>query len=202
MFSWPALTLAAHLQKSEWFRENYRGPYAKISPGCSLEGLMLKLKLQYFGHLMRRVGSLEKTMMLGGIKRTTGWDGWMASPTRWTWIWVTPGVGDGQGGLACCNSWGCKQSDTTEQLNSTVLLVLARSISCRICWTLGWQEGSWGRRAQSCGMWTVYLAWSQLSHRAMVLWLTGHNFQDKKLARWRFSSSVILILSLLVIELY
>ena len=40
---------------------------AKISPGCSLEGLMLKLKLQYFGHLMRRVDSLEKTLMLGGI---------------------------------------------------------------------------------------------------------------------------------------
>ena len=39
----------------------------EISPGCSLEGLMLKLKLQYFGHLMRRVGSLEKTLMLGGI---------------------------------------------------------------------------------------------------------------------------------------
>ena len=40
---------------------------AKISPGCSLEGLMLKLKLQYFGHLMQRVDSLEKTLMLGGI---------------------------------------------------------------------------------------------------------------------------------------
>ena len=39
----------------------------KISPGCSLEGLMLKVKLQYFGHLMRRVDSLEKTLMLGGI---------------------------------------------------------------------------------------------------------------------------------------
>ena len=39
----------------------------EISPGCSLEGLMLKLKLQYFGHLMRRVNSLEKTLMLGGI---------------------------------------------------------------------------------------------------------------------------------------
>ena len=39
----------------------------EISPGCSLEGLMLKLKLQYFGHLMQRVDSLEKTMMLGGI---------------------------------------------------------------------------------------------------------------------------------------
>ena len=41
----------------------------KISPGCSLEGMMLKLKLQYFGHLMRRVDSLEKTLMLGGIGR-------------------------------------------------------------------------------------------------------------------------------------
>ena len=67
MFNWPALTLAAHLQKSEWFRENYQGPYAKIRPGCSLKRLMLKLKLQYLGHLMRRVDSLEKTLMLGGM---------------------------------------------------------------------------------------------------------------------------------------
>ena len=65
----------------------------EISPGCSLEGLMLKLKLQYFGHLMRRVDSLEKTLMLGEIGAggegdNRGWDGWMASPTRWTWVWV------------------------------------------------------------------------------------------------------------------
>ena len=58
----------------------------EISPGCSLEGLMLKLKLQYFGRLMRRVDSLEKTLMLGGIggrrrRVDRGWDGWMASPT-------------------------------------------------------------------------------------------------------------------------
>ena len=47
----------------------------EISPGCSLEGLMLKLKLQYFGHLMQRVDSLEKTLMLGGIggRRRRGW---------------------------------------------------------------------------------------------------------------------------------
>ena len=68
----------------------------EISPGCSLEGLMLKLKLQYFGHLMRRVDSLEKTLMLGGIGGRRegdgrGWDGWMASPTRWTWVWVNSG---------------------------------------------------------------------------------------------------------------
>ena len=65
----------------------------EISPGCSLEGLMLKLKLQYFGHLMQIVDSLEKTLMLwgvgaGGKGDDRGWDGWMASPTQWTWVWV------------------------------------------------------------------------------------------------------------------
>ena len=64
-----------------------------ISPGCSLEGLMLKLKLQYFGHLMQRVDSLEKTLVLRGIGgRRKGddreWDGWMASLTQWTWVCV------------------------------------------------------------------------------------------------------------------
>ena len=68
----------------------------EISRGCSLEGMMLKLKLQYFGHLMRRVDSLEKTLMLGGIggrrrRVDRGWDGWMASLTRWTWVWVNSG---------------------------------------------------------------------------------------------------------------
>ena len=68
----------------------------KISPGCSLEGLMLKLKLQYFGHLMRRVDSLEKTLMLGGIRAgqegdNTWWDGSSSPPTRWTWVWVNSG---------------------------------------------------------------------------------------------------------------
>ena len=55
---------------------------------------MLKLKFQYFGHLMWRVDSLEKTLMLGGIGgegNYRGWDGWMASPTRWAWVWVNSG---------------------------------------------------------------------------------------------------------------
>ena len=63
----------------------------EISPEYSLEGLMLKLKLQYFGHLMRRADSLEKTLMLGKIegrrrRDDRGWDGWMASLTQWTWV--------------------------------------------------------------------------------------------------------------------
>ena len=98
----------------------------EISPGCSLEGLMLKLKLQSFGHLMRRVDSLEKTLMLGGIggRRRRGRQRmrWLDSITDSMdlSLW-TLGVGDGQGGLACCNSWGRKESDTTERLNWTEL---------------------------------------------------------------------------------
>ena len=66
----------------------------EISPEHSLEGLMLKLKLQYFGHLMRRTDSLEKTLSwerlkAGGKGDDRGWDGWMASPTWWTWIWAS-----------------------------------------------------------------------------------------------------------------
>ena len=65
----------------------------EISPEYSLEGLMLKLKLQYFGHLIQRTDSFEKTLILGKIEGRKegddrGWDGWMASPTQWTWVWV------------------------------------------------------------------------------------------------------------------
>ena len=68
----------------------------EISPECSLEGQTLKLKLQYFGHLIWRGDSLEKTLnwerlRAGGEGGNRGWDGWMASPTQWTWVWVDPG---------------------------------------------------------------------------------------------------------------
>ena len=87
-----------------------------------IKGLMLKMKLQYFGHLMRGADSLEKALVLGTVegrrrRGDRGWDDWMASSTRWTWVWVDSG--DGQGGLACCGSWGHKESDTTERLNWT-----------------------------------------------------------------------------------
>ena len=94
----------------------------EIGPEISLEGMMLKLKLQYFGHLMRRVDLLEKTNAgrdwgqeeKGTTKdEVAGWHHWLdGRESEWT-----PGVGDGQGGLVCCNSWGHKESDTTEQLN-------------------------------------------------------------------------------------
>ena len=68
----------------------------EIRPGCSLEGLMLKLKLQYFGHLMQRADSFEnpwcwERLRAGGEGDDRGWDGWMASSTWWTWVWVDSG---------------------------------------------------------------------------------------------------------------
>ena len=83
---------------------------------------MLKLKLQYFGHLIQRVDSLEKTLMLGGIggKRRRGRQRmrWLDGITDLMDMSLSEfwGVGDGQGGLECWDSWGCKESDTTEGL--------------------------------------------------------------------------------------
>ena len=113
------------LMRVPWtVRRSNQSILKEISPECSLEGLMLKLKPQYFGHLMWRADSLEKTLMLGKIegRRRSGWttENEMAGWHHWLdgheseW---TPGVGDGQGGLACCDSWGSKESDTTEWLN-------------------------------------------------------------------------------------
>ena len=91
----------------------------EISSEYSLEGLMLKLKLQYFGHLMRRADSLEKTLMLGKTegrgegddrRRDGGWHNQLDGHE----FEQALGVGDGQGILACCSPWGCKESDTTE----------------------------------------------------------------------------------------
>ena len=78
--------------ESPWSaRRSNQSILKEISPEYSLEGLMLKLKLQYFVHLMQRPDSLEKTLILGKIegrrrRGDRGWDGWMASPTQWTWV--------------------------------------------------------------------------------------------------------------------
>ena len=92
----------------------------EISPDCSLEELMLKLKLQYFGHLMRRTDSLEKTLMLGkieGVRRRGMTEdevvGWHHQHDGHEFEY-TLGVGDGQGSLACCSPWGHKELDMTE----------------------------------------------------------------------------------------
>ena len=119
------------LLRVPWTARRYKQLILKeISPEYSLEGLMLKLKLQYFGHLMQRADLSEKTLMLEkieGRRRGQGWDGWMASPTWWNELEQAPGVGDGQGSLACCSPWGCKESDRTEWLNWTDVHIYMQS---------------------------------------------------------------------------
>ena len=99
----------------------------ETSPVCSLEGLMLRLKLQYFGHLMQSIDLLEKNPDAGrdwgqeekGMTEDeiAGWYHWLdAHEFGWSL-----GVGDGQGDLACCDAWGHKELDTTEWLNWTEL---------------------------------------------------------------------------------
>ena len=94
----------------------------EISPGCSLEGMIPKLKLQHLSHPTRRVDPLEKTDAgrdWGQEEKGTTEDemaGRHHRPDEHELGW-TPGVGAGQGGPACCNSWGCKESDMTERLN-------------------------------------------------------------------------------------
>ena len=111
-----------------WTARRYNQSILKeISSEYTLEGLMQKLKLQYFGHLMQRADSLEKTLMLGKIE---GWGrrGWQ----RMRWLdGITDsmdmslsklrGFDDGQGGLACCSPWSCKELDRTDRLNWTEL---------------------------------------------------------------------------------
>ena len=99
----------------------------EISPESSLEGLILKLKGQNFGHLMQRTDSLEKTLMLGKIegRRRRGWQRmrWLDGITNsmnmtLSKLWE---FGDGQGSLACCSPRSCKESDMTESMNWTKL---------------------------------------------------------------------------------
>ena len=109
MISWPA-------------RRSKQSILKEINPEYSLEGLMLKL--QYFGHLMRRVDSLEKTLVLGKTENR-----WRRGRQRMRWLdgitdsmdlEQTPGDGEGQGSL-CCSPWSHKKSDMTEQLNNNRL---------------------------------------------------------------------------------
>ena len=82
-----------------------------------------QLKFQYFGHLMQRANSLENTLMLGKIEGRRRWGlqrmRWLDGiPTQWTWVWEAPRDGKGQGSLACCSPWGCKNVGMTERLNN------------------------------------------------------------------------------------
>ena len=137
------------LLRVPWTARRSNQPTLKISPRCSLEGLMMKLKLQYSGHLMQSTDSFEKTLMLGKIE-----GGKRRGQQKMRWLdGITDSmgiVGDGQGGLACCSPWNRKELDTTEWLNWTdasVLIPQLRWLHCGyvgqlLCWnyTLKYSE--------------------------------------------------------------
>ena len=111
-------------------RKSNQSILKEISPEYSLEGLMLKLKLQYFGHLMWKTDSLEKTLTLGKIegrrrRGPQGWDkvGWHHRLNGHEFEQAL-GDGEGQGSLARCSPWGRKESDTTERLNDREFNIL------------------------------------------------------------------------------
>ena len=110
------------LLRVPWTARSNQSMLKEINPEYSLEELMLKLKLQYFGHLMRRNDSLEKTLMLGKIegkrKRRGQMVGWHHRLNGHEFE-QTQGDGEGQGSLMCCSLSGCKESDMTQRLNNS-----------------------------------------------------------------------------------
>ena len=115
----------------------------EISPEYSLEGLMLKLKLQSFGHLMWRTTHWKRSwccerLKAGGEEDDRGWDGWMASPTRWTWVWASsgswwwtgkPGVLQSTGSQRVGHGWVTEQ----QQYIHMCVYVIVMTIPLRLC---------------------------------------------------------------------
>ena len=128
-FSYCSLWCWRRLLRVPWIaRRSSQSVLKEINPEYPLEGLMLKLKLQYFGHLTRRTDSLGKTLMLGNIeggreRNDRGWNGWIASLTWWTWVWVSsrswwwtgkPGVLQSTGSQRVGQDWMSELSWTEE----------------------------------------------------------------------------------------
>ena len=179
---------------------------------------MLMMKLQYFGHLMQTDNSLEKSLMMGKIEGRRRWGyqrmRWMLSLNRrlnWGWhhqwneheLGQTPGEGEGQGGLACCSPWGCKESDTTDQLNNTFIRgeMLAAMLSLAAACGLDrkWGEKKLVKRLLQSFIWDLIGTWlwdvtaetktqgqiqETLQRKERCLWMTGHKMWRRGRSKW------------------
>ena len=132
------MLLNCGVEEDSWESFRLQGDPTKgnQSPISSLEGLMLKLKLQYYGHLIQRTDSFEKTLVLGKIEGgregdNRGWDGWMASLTQWTWIWASSGSWWWTGRPSMLQSMGSQRvgHNWATELNWTELIQLYQH-----CW--------------------------------------------------------------------
>ena len=118
-----------------WTARSNQSVLKEISPGYSLEGLMLKLKLQWFGHLMSKDPDAEKDWRQQE-KETTEVVFWMAHCLNGHEFEQIPGDGEGQGSLACCSPWGVKESDTTEWLNNNITISLLMIFPIKRCYNI------------------------------------------------------------------
>ena len=154
------------LLRVPWTARSNQSILKEISPNYSLEGLMLKLKLQYFGHLMRRADSFETTLMLGKIEgrrrrgQTTEDEmvGWHHRLNGHGIGWIL-GVFDGQGGLLCCCSWGRKELDMTEWLNWIDWMNHSQGNFCKNCVIA---NSSWSLQCYFTYTMNVFSQWASL----------------------------------------
>ena len=144
----------------------------------SLEGLMLKLKLQYFGHLIWRADSLEKTLMLGKTegRRRRGWDGWMASPTQRIWVWASSGRWWRTGKPDMLQTVGSQRVGhnwATEQKNRHIYVGQGyrnMKIKAKLFFPQCWEEGvNWTSVRQQNLHWVSYLQNCKIAARKQKL---------------------------------
>ena len=117
-FFWTVVVAKRLLGVSWTVKRSNKSNFKEIRPEYSLEGLMLKLKLQYFGHLIKRANSLrDRDAGKNWRQEMRGWDGWWQNQLDGHEFEQDPREGEGQGSLACCSPRGHRESDWTELLN-------------------------------------------------------------------------------------
>ena len=137
-------------------RKSNQSILMEINPEYSLAGLMLKLKLHTLAIWCEELTYWKRSLCWERLRAgrevgNRGYDGWTASSTQWTWVWANTGDSEGQGSLARCSPWGCKQLEMTQWLNNKMTVIKKTDNKCwRGCGEIAtvthcWQEYKWCR---------------------------------------------------------